>query len=276
MQPKILMGAALAGAFALGAMIVAYSSAQNNGAQVDETPSRGDDLTTTFSNTQEDEIRAIVRDYLLSNPETIIESINEYSVRQQAADANRQVDVARANLQALVDPSGGFVAGANPSQAKVVLIEFYDYHCGFCKRALPLINEVVESDPDVQVVFRELPILRTESDIAAEFSLASRDQGQFVKFHNALMTASGTLTEKRILQLAEANGLDADKLKAERDNPEIPNAISATHAIAEQMGITGTPTFIVATIDGAYVEVVQGFRADEVAAKIEDAKKIAG
>lgn len=273
MQTKILTGAALAGAFALGAIVVAYSSAQQSTSSTQPVSAA---LETSFSNTQEDDIRNIVRDYLLANPEVIIEAVNEYSARQQAQEATRQVDAAKGNLAKLLDPSGGFVTGKDPKNAKVAVIELYDYHCGFCKRALPLVNEITSSDEDVMMVFRELPILREESDIAAEYSLAAREQGKFMAFHNAMMEASGTLDETRIHSIAKTAGLDVDKLKNDRGDAGIPAAITTTHEIAQSIGVTGTPTFIVATTDGAFVEVIQGFRADDLVAKIEEAKEVAG
>ncbi len=270
---KIGIGAALLGAFLLGVIAFAYSSAQQQPAApqpaISHAPS---DLSTSFSNLQEDEIREIIRDYLLTNPEIIIEAVNEYSVRERLRTELEAKATAAKNLSALLDPKYGYVTGKNPKKAKVAVIELFDYHCGFCKRAAPLVKELAENDAGVKVVFRELPILRQESEYAAEMSLAAREQGKFLDLHFAMMEASGVLTKERIHEFAANNGLNVEKLKKASANPDVSAAISATHDLAAQMGVDGTPAFIIAAVDGSYVEIVSGFRPDEVMTKIAEAK----
>ena len=175
---KTAIGAALVGAFALGAIAVAFSSAQERPvtSQASEPP-----VSTSFSELEEEEIGNLIRAYLMENPEVIIEAVNAYSQREQRASETRANDGAKVNLAALLNPENGFVAGKNPSKAKVAVIEMYDYHCGFCKRATGIIKEIADKDADVKVVFRELPILKEESNYAAEASLAAREQDRISK-----------------------------------------------------------------------------------------------
>ncbi len=271
LSTKLGIGAALIGAFALGVNVIAFSSAQEEPSQ-SKAPSR---ISTSFSDLQEDEIRQLVHDYLMSNPEVIIEAVNEYSARQRQQSAALAIESAAANLSALLDPAHGYITGKNPKKATVAVIELYDYHCTFCKRATPLIKEITAGDASVKIVFRELPILREESHYAAEISLAARDQKKFLPLHFAMMDAKGTLTKERIHSLAKKQGINIDKLKNSRTKAEVANAIMETHRIAADMGIDGTPAFIVAALDGSYIDVVTGFRPDELIEKIDAAKQAA-
>ena len=268
-QTKTAIGAALAGAFVLGAIAIGYSSAQpkSNMPTVQK-----ETLETSFSELQEEEIGEIIRAYLMDNPEVIIEAVNAYSLEQRMAAVERTKVAAAENLPLLLDATSSFVAGKNPAAAKVAVIEMYDYHCGYCKRATPLVNDLLKKDSDVKVVFRELPILKQESGYAAEMALAARDQGKFLEFHFAMMDASGTLTKDRVDELARKHGLDVAKMNALIDSGEIPTMIEENHQMAADLGIDGTPAFIIASVDGKYIDVVTGFDPDTIEAKIKEAK----
>jgi protein-disulfide isomerase len=260
MKSKIAIGAALAGAAVLGALAVAYVSAQ--------TDSGG-----AFDKAQEEEIREIVREYILANPEVVIDSLNAYSAQRQADAEAAMRSAAKDSLAALLDEKGGYVAGANPAAAKVAVVELFDYHCGHCKRAVGMVQELAKDDPAVKVVFRDYPIFGENSDYAAKVALASRAQGKYRDMHFAMMKASGTLTKDRIAQIARDNGVDFQALEARLEDPAIDETLKETHRIAGEMLVDGTPTFIVATLDGEYVEVIPGFGGEEVMAAIAEAKK---
>ena len=284
-KKNVGVGAALAGAFVLGAVCVAaFSFAQqssSDGAATATNPGAPtgaaaaaprEPVETSFSDQQEDEIRALVHDYLMTNPEVIIEAVNAYSQRQREVAQQRALDGAREHLAALLNPEHGFVAGKNPDKAKVAVIELFDYHCGYCKRAAPLVKQLMESEEDVKVVFREYPILREESDYAAEMSLAARDQDKFLDLHFAMMKAQGTLTKDRIKDIAAEEGVSFAKLEKSREAPEVSSAIIETIDIAQAMGVDGTPAFIVASLDGDYVNVIHGFDPQRLVQSIEDAR----
>ncbi|WP_133162411.1 DsbA family protein [Hyphococcus luteus] len=278
LQSKIAVGAALGGAFLLGALAVAYSAAQP---KQDEAPAEDamshapSKVTTSFSDLQEEEIGKIVRAYLMENPEVIIEAVNKYSYEQRAAAEEQMKAAAADSLPALLDPKTSYVAGKNPDKAKVAVVELYDYHCTYCKRAADIVSDMVKKDADVKVVFRELPILREESEYAAEMALAARDQGKFLDFHFALLDASGVLTEKRVNDIARKQGLDVEKMQAAIEKNGIPKMITDNHVMASALGVEGTPAFIVAAVDGSYVDVVPGFDRDTLEEKIKEAKKAA-
>ena len=271
MNGKIVIGAALAGVFALAALVTAYSSEREQ----DAPPEQPKQVSDSFSQPEEEDIRRIVYDYLMTNPEIIIEAVNEYTARERERASARMLESAAENLPALLDPEYGYIAGKDPGKAKVAVIELFDYHCSFCKRATPMIKQTLENDPEVKIVFRELPILREESDLAAEMSLAAREQGKFVELHFAMMSAPGVLTRERIKAFADDLGLDVDQLEKTSRESETRKAIVETHKIAAEMGIDGTPAFIVATLDGSYIEAVEGFRPEELTEKIKAAKRAA-
>ncbi len=269
LNAKTAIGAALAGAFALGALAVGYSAAQ----QKEEPKASHAKVSTSFSETEEEEIGDIVRAYLMDNPEVIIEAVEAYRVQLQMAEADRAKTVATENLALLLDPATSHVAGKNPEDAKVAVIEMYDYHCGYCKRAAPLINDVLKKDADVKMVFRELPILREESAYAAEMALAARNDEKFLDFHFDLLGASGVLTEERVDAMAKKHGLDVAAMKKEIASGAVPDMIQANHMLAQEMGVDGTPAFIVARTDGAFVDVMIGWSEERLKEMIAEAKK---
>jgi protein-disulfide isomerase len=264
MKSKVAIGAALAGAAVLGAIVIAYVSAQS-----------GDTGKSAFTNAQEAEIREIVRDYIITNPDVLFESLNAYyEKRQEQAEAEVK-EAAKASLSALLDDKHGFTAGVNPAAAKVAVVELFDYHCGHCKRAAGMVLDLTKSDPTVKVVFRDYPIFGENSDYAAQVALAAREQGKYKELHFAMMTASGTLTKTRVKEIAEKNGVNFAAIEAKLKDPAINKTLEETHRIAAEMQVDGTPTFIVATLDGSFLEVIPGFGGEEVKAAIAEAKKAA-
>lgn len=263
LNAKLAIGAALCGAFILGATVIGLSSASP------------DSANPSFSDSQEEEIGEIIRAYLMENPEVIIEAVNAYSERERVAAVEQSRIAARNNLDRLLDAETAYISGKDTAKAKVAVIELFDYHCGFCKRAVGLVRDMTEEDEAVKVVFRELPILRPESELAAEMALAAREQGKFLELHFAMMEAPGVLTKERIKTIAEAQGVDFAKLEAAAATPQISAAIEANRVLAEDLGVDGTPAFIVASLNGDYVEIINGFRAEAVLESIAEAKKAA-
>ncbi|WP_411820516.1 DsbA family protein [Hyphococcus formosus] len=270
---RIAIGTALAGAFALGAIVVGFSSAQS-----DENASHApkEKVTTSFTEQQEEELNALIRAYILENPDVIIDAVNRFAMEQRIAEEQSARQAAIENLPALLDPATSFVAGKNPEKAKVAIIEMYDYHCTYCKRAAAPVKKLLESDEDVKIVFRELPILKEESDYAAEMALASRAQGKFLDLHFALLDTNGTLSKERVESIARAQKLDVEEMKSAIESEHIPDMVSYNHALASALGIDGTPAFIIAAVDGSYADVLVGFNEDALKAKIKEAKKAAG
>jgi protein-disulfide isomerase len=126
-----------------------------------------------------------------------------------------------------------------------VIVEFFDYRCGYCRHSAPDIFALLRDDPKDRFIYKEFPILGPGSVVAARAALAAREQGLYQSFHEALMTADIDFSEDSIMRLAEQVGLDVDRLKAEMENPKIRTHIEETYKLAEALGIRATPAFII-------------------------------
>jgi protein-disulfide isomerase len=189
-----------------------------------------------------DQIESIVRNYLMREPEIIYEALQELQRRQTEAAAQRQREAVVANRDELQhDPASP--VGGNPD-GDVTLVEFFDYRCMYCRRVVSSMQALLEDDDELRVVFKELPVLGEESVHAARAALASREQGKYVPFHFALMKAED-LSESAILELAEDLGLDPEQLRADMRGPKVEAAIQANYSLANQLGIEGTPAFVI-------------------------------
>jgi protein-disulfide isomerase len=184
-----------------------------------------------------------VREYLLRNPEVIMEALQILQERQRAAEAEDvRRTIAERSEEILNDPDAP--VGGNPA-GDVTLVEFFDYNCPYCRRVAPTVVELEEADPDLRLVYKEFPILGPGSEFAARAALASRKQGKYVPFHNALMQASEQVTEESIMEIARTVGLDTDQLTADMQAPAIQEAIARNLRLANALGITGTPSFVI-------------------------------
>jgi protein-disulfide isomerase len=189
-----------------------------------------------------DRVEKIVRDYLLREPEIIYQALQELQRREAEATAARQRAAIAANETQLLDAAHTPVGG-NPD-GDVTLVEFFDYRCAYCRRVVPSMQALLDEDPDLRIVFKDLPVLGPDSVRAARAALASRKQGGYVPFHFALMTADD-LSIEGIRAVAAAVGLDADRLEADMASPEVNAAIEANYALANELGIEGTPAFVI-------------------------------
>ena len=190
------------------------------------------------------QIEKIVREYLLREPEIIYQALEELQRRQAEAEAARQqAAIAENRSELLNDPASP--VGGNPD-GDVTLVEFFDYRCAYCRRVVSSMRALLDEDRDLRVVFKELPVLGPDSERAARAALASRRQGGYVPFHFALMAAED-LSLQGIRAAAEAVGLDPDRLEADMSAPEVNAAIQANYALANELGIEGTPAFVIGT-----------------------------
>ncbi|MGE0152550.1 MAG: DsbA family protein [Reyranellaceae bacterium] len=188
-------------------------------------------------------IEQIVREYLMQNPEVLLEAMNELRRRQEMAAAETAKQAIVAHRQELFDDPATPVGGN--ARGDVTIVEFFDYHCGYCKQAQESVVKLLDEDRNVRFVFKELPILIPESRLAAAAALAAAKQGKYVGLHNALMEARGKLTRDRILALAREQALDLARLEKDMESAEIQQAIDRNLELATAMGVDGTPAFVV-------------------------------
>jgi protein-disulfide isomerase len=188
-------------------------------------------------------VEAIIRQYLLDHPEVIMESVRGLQERQRAEEKKRAAAAIAARQDDLLQDPASPMAG-NPA-GDVTVVEFFDYRCGYCKRMAPAVKQLLADDPRLRVVFKELPILSQESALAARAALAAHKQGKYQALHEALMASDASLSMPEILALARELRLDTEKLQADMNMPEIQSAIQKNRALAQALGINGTPAFII-------------------------------
>lgn len=189
-----------------------------------------------------EQIEQVVRDYLMREPEVVYEALQELQRRQAAAQAEQQRLAVVENRDALISKPSDPVAG-NPD-GDVTMVEFFDYRCSFCRRVVGSLQTLLDTDQDLRVVFKELPVLGEDSVRAARAALASQNQGAYLPFHFALMEAED-LSEAGILDLAETLGMDPEQLALDMYAPAVDDAIEANYALANELGIEGTPAFVI-------------------------------
>ena len=197
----------------------------------------------SFSDAQRNEINGIIRDYIRENPRVILEALQAFQQEQQQAGHQQQTQAQTVAAAAdVVDTERDPIIG--DPDGSVTVVEFFDYHCPFCKRLSRSIEKLAE-DEDVRIVFKEFPVFGQDSVFAARAALASQQQGLYQDFHVALMKNRGRLNERIVMRLADKVGLDVDQLREDMQAPAIDQTIQANFQLAQQLGIRGTPSFII-------------------------------
>ncbi len=188
------------------------------------------------------EIEKIVHDYLLKNPEVVYDAIQELQKRQAAVKAEQQRSMIVSQSKQIFEDPADPVAGDPAS--KVAMVEFFDYHCGYCRAMQPSLEGMMNTESKVRFVFKEFPILGPDSITAAKAALASKLQGRYLDMHEALMRAKD-LSMPGVMQVAKTLGLDTARLAKDMESPEVQDVISRNLDLAQALGINGTPSFVV-------------------------------
>lgn len=199
-----------------------------------------------------EDIEAIVKDYIENNPEVILNSVEAYGRQQQAAEFEAQQEAVKANMDWIENNESLPVEG-NP-EGDVTIVEFFDYNCGYCKKALEDVLTLMEEDDNLKFVFVDMPILGPSSRKAAEWSMAAKEQNAFLEYHAALMQSRGMINEQRLEQIAENIGLDVEQMRQDAASEEVEAIIREKMQKASAMGISGTPAFIIGgQLYGGYI-----------------------
>ena len=225
----------------------------------------GQEAAPSFDAKQNEAIEAVVRQYLLDHPEVVVEALQLYEQRQQAAEAERRKTAILALADQLTADPADPVIG-NP-EGDVTLVEFFDYRCPYCRQMTGTLAQLIDEDPKLRVVMKEFPILSRESVLAARAAMAAQRQGKYEAFHFALMENGGGFSEDEILAVADSVGLDTERLSGEMQDPAIEAVLRNNHALAEKLGITGTPAFVIGD-----TMVPGAVSLDELRAKIAEAR----
>ncbi|MEZ5837841.1 MAG: DsbA family protein [Geminicoccaceae bacterium] len=187
-----------------------------------------------------DQVERIVKDYLMREPEVILQAIEEYQNRQKAEDDARQKQALLTQADEIFhDDRDGVI---NPD-GDVTLVEFFDYRCGYCRSMNAGLQSLIARDTRLRFVLKEFPILGEDSLRASRAALAAKKQGAYETFHNALMTASD-MSMAAIERLAERSNLDVDRLKEDMESEDVAAQIASTLELGRSLGISGTPSFV--------------------------------
>ncbi|WP_354545117.1 DsbA family protein [Roseovarius sp. MBR-78] len=207
-------------------------------------PAQALDLSS-LSETDRALLRQEIRAYLLDNPEVIMEAVAVLEERQAAGQAEADVELVRANADALFDAPGDWVGG-NP-QGDITLVEFMDYRCSYCRRAVAEVDGLLGADGNIRFILKEFPILGAESVAASRFAIATKQvagDAAYKSVHDALMAYTGAMNVAGFTRLADALGLDANAITAAMDSEAVTEVIAANHALAQRLRINGTPAFV--------------------------------
>jgi len=192
---------------------------------------------------QRQAIEAIIHDYLMQNPDVLIEALKAAEEKaNRDSDAKAAVVLKDRRAEVFDDPASP--VGGNP-QGDVTIVEFFDYRCPYCKQVQPSLQALLDQDRKLRFVYKEMPVLGAPSVTAAHAALAARLQGKYEHFHSAMMATKGQITDEVVYQVAGSVGLDVDRLKRDMTTPEIEQAVKANLALAKALDIRGTPGFII-------------------------------
>lgn len=202
-------------------------------------------VAAPLTNDQVDQVKQVIHDYLVTNPQVLVEA-SEALQKQEATKVEQKAQSAiTENASAIFADPASPVAGN--AKGDVTLVEFFDAQCPHCKDMKPILETLRKNDPNLRIVFKELPIFGPSSRQAAAAALAAYQQGpdKYLQFHNALLDASNPLTSDKVLAIAKSVGLDMEKLNKDMNSDVVKKQLEDNFKLAQTLGLMGTPTFII-------------------------------
>jgi protein-disulfide isomerase len=215
----------------------------------------------SFSEAQTKDIQHIVEGYIMDNPEILVKASESYKNKQMTqmkSKANSYIQSHKADFFSdQISPSVG-----NP-RGDVTLIEFFDYQCGHCKQMASTLSKLASNDKNLKIIYKQLPIFKGGSKIAAQAALAADMQGKFSVFHDKLMNSKKPMTDDNIIAIAKECSLDIAKLKKDMNSKSVQNQIDANMKLAQDflqdsIGYVFTPIFVIGNKDASQFEFIPG------------------
>jgi protein-disulfide isomerase len=201
----------------------------------------------SFSDGQRGEIETIVKEYLIAHPEVLEQAMAELNKREAAAEAAKHEASVAENAAAIFNSPRGVVLGNKDGD--VTFVEFFDYNCGYCKRAMADMLDLMKTDPKLKVVLKEFPVLSPGSVEAAQVAVAVRMQDpsgkKYLDFHQKLLGGRGPADKAHAMAAAKEAGLDTARIEKDLANPEVKATIEENFKLAEAMGMNGTPSYVI-------------------------------
>jgi len=199
---------------------------------------------SSMSDAQKKEVEKVVHDYLVANPEVLLEASQALQTKQQQNMQQQAQSAIKDNADVLFQ--GKTTVVGNP-KGNVTVVEFFDYQCIHCKKMSPVLSSLIKKDRDLRVIYKEFPIFGKSSEMASKAALAAGMQGKYQAMHEVLLNDDKRLNDKIIMDAAKSLGLDMKKFKVDMESKEVTQALEANRALAEKLHLMGTPAFIVAS-----------------------------
>src|SRR4051795_13110145 len=201
----------------------------------------------SFSDSQRGEIESMVRNYLIAHPEVLEEAMAELSKRQAAAETQKHEASIAQNAEIIFNSPRQVVLGNKDGD--VTFVEFFDYNCGYCKRAMDDMLGLMKGDSKLKVVLKEFPVLSQGSIEAAQVAVAVRMQDpsgkKYLDFHQKLLGGRGQADKARAMAAAKDAGLDMARLEKDLASSEVKATLEENLKLAEAMGMNGTPSYVI-------------------------------
>jgi protein-disulfide isomerase len=201
----------------------------------------------TISDAQRGDIEKIIREYLIAHPEVLQEAMAELEKKQAAEEAAKNLAAVKDNAETIFNSPRQVVTG-NP-QGDVTFVEFFDYNCGYCKRAMDDMFALMKTDPKLKVVLKEFPVLGPGSVEAARVAVAVRMQDKtgkkYMDFHQKLLSGRGQADKARALAAAKEAGLDVARIERDMASDEVRQTLEESLKLAEKLGLNGTPSYVI-------------------------------
>jgi protein-disulfide isomerase len=203
------------------------------------TPAQADKLSAA----QKAEIKTLFEQYIMDNGEMIVDSVNLYQTEKEEKD-RQAANVKAKSFMEKLEKDGNFPMAGN-KKGDITIVEFFDFNCGYCGRALDALIEVLEKDKNIHVIFLDMPILGPQSMEASKWALAAHKQDKYFEFHRQLMNVRGPKNEAAVEKIAKNLELDMKQLRKDKDSKEIANWLNDNVEQASAMNVRGTPGFII-------------------------------
>ena len=208
------------------------------------TPAIAAEKSAPFTADQRSEMDSAIKDFIMNNPQILISSVEAYYNKQNENKKAQEGPIKQFPAGLLDGPNDPYVG---PKNAKLAVVEFFDYNCGYCKQVATDLDRLMDEDKEIKVIFKELPILSDTSEVAARYALAANKQGKYRAYHMALLQHQGPITQAFLEESATSVGLDIAKLKTDAETQDVRDVLAKNVALARELGVQGTPFFIIGT-----------------------------
>lgn len=211
---------------------------------------------SSFSPEQQQAIEKIIHDYLVNNPDVLIEASQALQERELNKAKTQAMEGINKNKDKLFKNANSPTSGNTNGDA--IIVEFFDYQCGHCKEMQPVIEALLAKNKNLKIVYKEFPIYGASSNYASQAALAAAKQNKYVEFHNALFKVSGALNEDKVLAAAKSVNLNIEQLKKDMNDPAVKQELAQNYELAKALSLIGTPSFVLGNKNMTQFDFIPG------------------